>query len=81
MATKVKTYKNIYVSKLRPNSIQAEKVLSRKLSKALTSKQIVSLMNKELDTEFKYEGHIGLYLIYKAMTKTSPYYYVLNISL
>lgn len=78
--TTVKKYSNIYVSKLRPNSINSEKILSRKLSTPLTSKQIVTMLNKELKCTFSSNGRIGLYLLYKASTEPTPHYYTLSIS-
>ena len=77
---KVKKYKSVYVSMLKPNSIESKKILSQTLSSAQTSKKIVDMISKKLDVSFHYDGKIGLYLIYKANAKKSPYYYVLSIS-
>ncbi|MEA4975451.1 MAG: hypothetical protein VB046_06915 [Paludibacter sp.] len=77
---KAKKYSTFSVVKLRPNSIQSERILSEKISPGKTSKAIVSLVNDRLKTKFFYDGRLGRYLIYKAKANEKSYYYVLHIS-
>jgi hypothetical protein len=77
---KVKKYNTFSVVKLRPSSIQSERILSEKISPGKTSKAIVSLVSDKLKTKFSYDGRLGRYLIYKAKANVDSYYYVLHIS-
>ncbi len=78
--TQPKKYKTIYVSMLKPNSIESKKILSKTLPEPKTSRQIVSMINKELKVSFRSNGRIGAYLSYKALSRKKPYYYILTIS-
>ena len=73
-----KKYTKIYVSTQKPNATGGKEVLSMTLPEPLTSKEIASMISKQLGTTFCYNGQ-GKRISYKANANKQSYY-ILSIS-